>query len=109
MEISIRLADQQVENDSKLLDDLIDIRAEKHPDSAVFADKIGVTEDELLDFESFPLDYDMPFVRRYSHALGIVVTHSIALCRNDSPWNADCWKSPVSMKKASEAYLEEGR
>ena len=46
-------------------------------DAEKFAATIGVELDELLDFESDPLDSDLGFIRLYALALGALLTHQV--------------------------------
>ena len=72
-----RLAVDQVSIDRDFLGDLVALRHRDAPDAEEFAATIGVELDELLYFESDPLDSDLGFIRLYALALGALLTHQV--------------------------------
>ena len=72
-----RLAVDQVSIDRDFLGDLVALRHRDAPDAEKFAATIGVELDELLYFESDPLDSDLGFIRLYALALGALLTHQV--------------------------------
>ncbi|GFK19213.1 hypothetical protein [Corynebacterium glutamicum] len=78
----VRLAKAQREHDSSALRALILRRKEYHPDLKEFATLIGVHSDELTDFEHDPMDFDLSFIRAYSHGLEVEVLHFVRMYEN---------------------------
>ena len=72
-----RPAVDQVSIDRDFLGDLVALRHRDAPDAEKFAATIGVELDELLYFESDPLDSDLGFIRLYALALGALLTHQV--------------------------------
>ena len=46
-------------------------------DAANFAARIGVSTEELSQFEQDPVDFDLPFIRAYAHGLGVEIVHYV--------------------------------
>lgn len=72
----LRLAIAQVEADRAYLGSLIATRRATR-DLADFAAETGVSEQELHDFETDPLDADLGLIRLYACATGVLITHQV--------------------------------
>lgn len=66
-----------IENDKKLIDELVSIRESKGLDRVVVAKRMGVTVDYLFYFEHGYIDCTMSDIRRYAHALGVIIEYNI--------------------------------
>lgn len=66
-----------IENDRKLIDELVSIRESKGLDKIVVAKRMGVTVDYFFYFEHGYIDCIMGDIRRYAHALGAVLEYNI--------------------------------
>lgn len=82
----VKLGVLQARKDSHWLRTLIKIREAQQADVEQFAAKLGVSRDELLDFEADPLSFDLPFVRMYATTLGALVTHQVYAREHVTQW-----------------------
>lgn len=73
----VKLAQAQIAHDRHALQALIDRRLERFDDAANFAARIGVSTEELSQFEQDPVDFDLPFIRAYAHGLGVEIVHYV--------------------------------
>lgn len=73
----VQLVRRQNRNDRATLEQLISIRREKFPDTAEFAESIGVSEEAIEDFENFPFEVSIKFVQFYALGVNVEITHEL--------------------------------
>ncbi|MDF7663244.1 helix-turn-helix transcriptional regulator [Bifidobacterium sp. ESL0763] len=73
----VKQASLLVRNDEKLIDELAEYRKKSGMSVETVADKMGIPADELRDIEGGVGDPAMSVVRRFAHALGLVVSHDV--------------------------------
>ncbi|GAA4657784.1 helix-turn-helix domain-containing protein [Arthrobacter cryoconiti] len=75
-------------NDYRLVRDLIRLRKQLGVSQEQLADKMGVTQPTVSAFESMDSDPKLSTIRRYSKALGVLVTHKAAIADESSTVSA---------------------
>jgi DNA-binding XRE family transcriptional regulator len=75
---SQRLALELAENDAYLLRDLVQVRIERGLNQKDVGDLLGVSQSTISTFESHDNDPKLSTVRRYAHAIGALISHSVA-------------------------------
>lgn len=81
---SERLARILAENDLNLLWHLRAIRTDLDITQTELAQRMGVTQPAIAAFESQGNDPKLSTIRRYAHALGVVVDHAVAVNAGDN-------------------------
>ncbi|WP_435080191.1 helix-turn-helix domain-containing protein [Clavibacter michiganensis] len=78
------------ENDLRLLWSLRHIRESKAITQAELAERMGIAQPTLAAFESQANDPKLSTIRRYAHALGVLIDHSINSVTeiNHSDWGS---------------------
>lgn len=71
-----RLALELAREDRKLIADLVGIRRRKIGQEAL-AERMGVTQPTVSEFERLGNDPKLSTLRRYAHALGVMVRHQV--------------------------------
>lgn len=66
-----------VDNDAKLMSELLSMRRTKDIADDTVARRMGVTVEQLIAIDSGTLDPTLGQVRRYAHAIGALVEHSV--------------------------------
>jgi DNA-binding XRE family transcriptional regulator len=66
-----------VDNDTAYIESLVAIRKSSGLSTTEVANRIGVTEETILDFESYHSDPKLSLLRRYAHAVDVIVKHSV--------------------------------
>lgn len=97
----VQLARRQNRNDRATLEQLISIRREKFPNTAEFAESIGVSQEAVELFESQPFEASIKFVQFY--ALGVNTEISHELTDIDAELNADSF---IQRAREDERALE---
>lgn len=97
----VQLARRQNRNDRATLEQLISIRREKFPNTAEFAESIGVSQEAVELFESQPFEASIKFVQFY--ALGVNTEISHELTDIDAERSADLY---IQRARDDEAALE---
>lgn len=72
-------ADLLTENDRRLLDDLVRVRKERGLSQSDVAEKLGVKQPTVADFEAYDSNPTLSRIRRYAHAVGALVSHRVEL------------------------------
>lgn len=70
-------ARELVENDRRLIDDLVRVRAEKGLSQEDVGRLMGVSQPTVAAFEREDSNPKMSTIRRYAHALGVTVRHEV--------------------------------
>ena len=92
------------ESDSRLIRDLIELRVRLGLSQQDLADRLDIAQSTIASFERYDNDPKLSTIRRYAHALGALVSHSVEegeLPRTHD-WYADATLSfsmRVSMKR----------
>lgn len=92
---STQIARRQIESDRHWLESMIEDRRAHHSPEE-FATEIGVELDELTQFESDPLDFDLGFVRVYQLALGGLSQHNYFSSAHLRTSEYSAWAEQVS-------------
>ena len=66
-----------VDNDTSYIENLIAIRKANGLSTREVANRISVSEETILDFESYHSDPKLSLLRRYAHAVAAIVNHSV--------------------------------
>lgn len=72
-----------IDNDTDYIENLIAIRKANGLSTREIANRISVSEETILDFESYHSDPKLSLLRRYAHAVGAIVNHSVIQDPND--------------------------
>jgi transcriptional regulator with XRE-family HTH domain len=72
---SHRLAQALVEGDARLLNELREARKRARISQKRLAEMIGCNLAAVTQFEQYDSDPSLSFLRRYAHALGLMVDH----------------------------------
>lgn len=72
-----------IDNDTDYIENLIAIRKANGLSTREVADRISVSEETILDFESYHSDPKLSLLRRYAQAVGAIVNHSVIQDPND--------------------------
>lgn len=71
-----------VENDTSYVENLIAIRKVSGLSTLEVANRISVSEETILDFESYHSDPKLSLLRRYAHAVNAIVKHNVIVDPN---------------------------
>lgn len=82
---SQRRAITLTENDADLIRDLIALREEQGLSQQVVAERLGVTQATISAFERYDNDPKLSTIRRYAHAVGAFVDHSVSKDTESEP------------------------
>jgi len=66
------------DNDASLIRSLIQVRKDKGLSQSDIADRMGITQPAIAAFERYDNDPKLSTVRRYAHAVGALITHTVA-------------------------------
>jgi transcriptional regulator with XRE-family HTH domain len=94
------------ESDARLIRDLVELRVRLGLSQKDLADRLEIAQSSIAAFERYDNDPKLSTIRRYAHALGALVSHSVEEDRGQLPntrdWEADATLSfsmRVSMKR----------
>ncbi|MFV0372772.1 helix-turn-helix domain-containing protein [Microbacterium sp.] len=81
------------EHDLQLLWHLRHIRESLGVSQAKLAERMGVSQPALAAFESQGNDPKLSTIRRYAHALGVIVDHAVVIDSSEGDESATSWGS----------------
>lgn len=91
------------ESDARLIRDLIELRLQLGVSQQDLADRVGVAQSTIAAFERYDNDPKLSTIRRYAHALGALIRHSVERDRGQlvhvGGWDADATLS-FTMRRA---------
>ena len=70
-------ADLLAENDRQLLDSLVQVRRARGFTQALVAESMGVKQPTVADFEAHDSNPTLSQIRRYAHAVGVLIYHRV--------------------------------
>jgi DNA-binding XRE family transcriptional regulator len=70
-------AETLVDNDTSYVESLVAIRRTSGLSTLEVANRLSVAEETIIDFESYHSDPKLSLLRRYAHAVGAIVSHSV--------------------------------
>ncbi len=70
-------ADLLAENDRQLLDSLVQVRRSRGFTQARVAESMGVKQPTVADFEAHDSNPTLSQIRRYAHAVGVLIYHRV--------------------------------
>ena len=82
---SEQLARELAESDINLIHTLRCVREEQGLSQRQLGDRMGVSQATVSDFESGESEPKLSTVRRYAHALDVLVTHTVRPCSGEKP------------------------
>lgn len=94
------LADKLVANDKRLLSELVAHRRDSGLSQRAVAERMGITESAVSKLESGSRDARLATLRRYAHAIGVEVKHTVSTFEK-SNFNSFSGSSSVAVKSAS--------
>lgn len=74
-----RRANALVENDMRMLRSLIDLRERQRVSQEEVARRLGVSQPAIAAFERYDNDPKLSTIRRYAHAIGALIDHTVNL------------------------------
>lgn len=93
---SQRRATELAKADYRLLSSLIRVRKDLSLSQQEVADRLGVTQPTVAAFERLDADPKLSTIRRYAHAVGAIVTHSVEIDQgqyeNVTDWSASTYR-----------------
>lgn len=66
-----------VDNDTAYIESLVALRKASGLSTLEVANRVSVSEDTIIDFESYHSDPKLSLLRRYAHAVNAIVNHSV--------------------------------
>lgn len=92
----IKLAENQVNHDLSMLNQLITEREERFPSIDDFSTESGIDKETLEDFEHDPLDFTLEFVRLYALSVGAEIHHHVST--EEERLANDGWKKHLTLR-----------
>ena len=90
-------ADLLAENDQQLLDALVQVRRERGFTQAQVAESMGVKQTTIADFEAYDSNPTLSQIRRYAHAVGVLIYPLVEVDSRQLPDNrANIRSSPAT-------------
>lgn len=103
-----RRAKELAKADYRLLIGLVRARKERGMTQQDVADKLGVSQPTVADFEREDSDPKLSTIRRYAHAVGAIVTHQVDIDRGQhadtSDWSRATYQFKVT-RPSSPSYV----
>jgi len=88
---SQRLALELAENDAYLIRNLVELRIQLGLNQQDVADRLGISQSTVSTFEGHDNDPKLSTIRRYAHAIGAIISHSVEDYR-DGQAGYDGWQ-----------------
>ncbi|WP_243077346.1 helix-turn-helix domain-containing protein [Microbacterium sp. SS28] len=93
---SQRRAKELAKADYRLLSSLVQVRKDLSLSQQDVADRLGVTQPTVAAFERSDADPKLSTIRRYAHAVGAIVTHSVEIDQGQyervADWSASTYR-----------------
>lgn len=77
-----------VDNDVAYIENLVAIRKASGLSTLEVANRVSVSEETIIDFESYHSDPKLSLLRRYAHAVNAIVKHSVILDPDDPNYSS---------------------
>jgi transcriptional regulator with XRE-family HTH domain len=102
-----RRAKELAKADYRLLIGLVKVRKERGMTQQDVADKLGVSQPTVADFERQDADPKLSTIRRYAHAVGAIVTHQVDIDNGQydqkQDWSAQTYRFERTLTYAAPA------
>jgi DNA-binding XRE family transcriptional regulator len=77
-----------VDNDTSYIESLVALRKANGLSTFEVANRVSVSEETIIDLESYHSDPKLSLLRRYAHAVNAIVKHSVIMDPDDPNYSS---------------------